>query len=451
MINDTGRNPYVIVGAGVSGCVLGHELSAAGKPVVVIEREPCVGGLARSFSYGGFTFDVGPHRFFTCEQAVNGFIRDVLGESSRMIMRDSAVYFSGRYYPWPLKLSAMLGLPAGIALGAALDLVVTARRRLPRPDRDFEGYILDRYGPTLYRAFFKGYTSKFLGLEPSETHFAWAREGMKRSIIDDRYRADSLGGVFRSFLSGRQPRTTFIYPDRGMGSFCEKLAGRITEQGGHIYCNAEPDSVVCSAGRIERISFRGMSIEPRQVIWTGSVNDLQNLLHFPETGLSYLSLILYNITLKRPADRAFQWCYFGDEKISFSRVSRPLSFSRAMAPRIQDSIQVEVTCRMNDQRWHDPRRLVETIVRDLLKARYIRRRADIGDIYIEKAADAYPVYTLDYDQRAVRLRDSVRMIRNLALCGRTALFWYNNMDDSIADALDMARRILAVEEIPLHA
>ena len=43
--------PVVIVGAGVAGLTLGLKLAEAGVPVVILEREKTVGGLARSFSY----------------------------------------------------------------------------------------------------------------------------------------------------------------------------------------------------------------------------------------------------------------------------------------------------------------------------------------------------------------------------------------------------------------
>ena len=46
--------PVVIVGAGVAGLVTAHLLAEAGADVVVIEKLPIVGGLARSFQYDEF-------------------------------------------------------------------------------------------------------------------------------------------------------------------------------------------------------------------------------------------------------------------------------------------------------------------------------------------------------------------------------------------------------------
>ena len=56
----------VVVGAGVTGLVTAQLLCEAGVDVVVIEKLPQLGGLARSFVYDDkYVFDCGPHRFDT--------------------------------------------------------------------------------------------------------------------------------------------------------------------------------------------------------------------------------------------------------------------------------------------------------------------------------------------------------------------------------------------------
>jgi phytoene dehydrogenase-like protein len=71
--------PVVIVGAGVTGLVAAQLLTEAGAEVVVVEKLDTLGGLARSYHYDGFTFDVGPHRFHTANPDVSAYIERVLG------------------------------------------------------------------------------------------------------------------------------------------------------------------------------------------------------------------------------------------------------------------------------------------------------------------------------------------------------------------------------------
>jgi len=56
---------YVIVGAGVAGLTAAYKLLEKGHEVIILEKKSDIGGLSRSFRYGSFIFDIGPHRFFT--------------------------------------------------------------------------------------------------------------------------------------------------------------------------------------------------------------------------------------------------------------------------------------------------------------------------------------------------------------------------------------------------
>ena len=96
------NSPVVIVGGGISGLSIAWMLAESGVKTVVIEKEERLGGLARSFTYGDFTFDIGPHRFHTYIPEVERFIRDVLDSDALEINRCSKLQFRGRFYPWPL-------------------------------------------------------------------------------------------------------------------------------------------------------------------------------------------------------------------------------------------------------------------------------------------------------------------------------------------------------------
>ncbi|HTQ26454.1 MAG TPA: NAD(P)-binding protein, partial [Candidatus Binataceae bacterium] len=77
----TAPGATIIIGAGPAGLTAAHELSAAGRPVVIVEQDPeHVGGIARTVSYKGFRFDIGGHRFFSKNAEIEKLWSDILGE-----------------------------------------------------------------------------------------------------------------------------------------------------------------------------------------------------------------------------------------------------------------------------------------------------------------------------------------------------------------------------------
>ena len=240
---------YVIVGAGVAGLTLAHQLLEAGRSVLLIERHQRVGGLAKSFLYEleGKTciFDTGPKRFHTEDPQVRDFIARILEGQYLEIGRQSSVYLFGRYFNWPLSTKDLFKLPLSVQLRVGYDMM----RKLVNGheisnDHRFQSYILNKYGPTLYHSFFKGYTEKFIGIPATEVHEDWATTGINRSIIDKNAKGNSIFELARSVLLPPTLNTIFLYPKvRGFGNFCERLATAITAMGGTILTGTTVDEI----------------------------------------------------------------------------------------------------------------------------------------------------------------------------------------------------------------
>ncbi len=432
--------PVVVVGGGVAGLVTAHLLAESGVEVIVAEKFSQIGGLARSFEYEGFVFDVGPHRFHTENANIKSYLDRVLKGHSTAFPRRSEVFFGGKYYRWPLHPKNLVQLPLPLALKSGIDLAVNGSKSYG--NANFEDYVLRQYGPTLYENFFKGYSIKFLGIHPQETHPDWAKVGINRAIIDDKLQMQNLAQLAKTtLLQYNKAEIDFIYPKGGLHVTWQRVADMIRHHGGRILTNT-PVRLQPGPGRIEAVYLGNERIEPAAVIWTAPITLACQQLRQPVPHLPYLATLLYNVLVDKKTPHGFQWCYYGADDIVFSRVSIPRYFSDDTCPGDGTGLCVEVTCREGDERWNHAERLTDWIVDDLVKVGLITSRRDVQNVYVERVENSYPIYHKSYPTELEKARRALAQFDNLHLAGRTGMFWYNNMDHSMENAMQLSRKLL---------
>ena len=95
---------------------------------------------------------------------------------------------------------------------------------------------------------------------------------------------------------------------------------------------------------------------------------------------------------------------------------------------------------VGDSRWNHGERLTDWVVDDLIKVGMISSRSSVIDVVIERLPHSYPIYHKDYPAELDKARTELSRFENLKLAGRTGLFWYNNMDHSMENAMQLTRR-----------
>jgi protoporphyrinogen oxidase len=432
----------VIVGAGVAGLTAARQLARAGWEVTVVELEDQVGGLARSFHYNGHTFDIGPHRFHTDDPVVLEFIDETLGDDKIIIDRSSGVWFFNRYHDWPLTRKSIFKMPFRVMVGAFLDLFLRRRAK----NESFEQYILSLYGKTLFRIFFKPYTEKFLRYPCHQLHSDWASAGINRAVIDKRYQATSLFKVIKSTLFPKPVTTKFIYPaSGGVDVFCRRLAGMVEKDGGRVHTGARVSALATAGHKITGVTISTVEgerhLRPDLLVWTAPPGEAARLLELPDRGLEFLSVIAFNYEIEGPPQLPYQWTYYGADELTFNRASIPANFAAHTAPPGYSGICIELACMEGDGIWNEPEHLRPLVERDMLRTHLVRRFNEIVDLHIERIRNTYPIYTIDYRERLQAAMAALNRYENLLMLGRTGTFWYNNMDHSIRQALDLAALI----------
>ncbi|PWC44906.1 UDP-galactopyranose mutase [Azospirillum sp. TSO22-1] len=198
---------YLIVGAGFAGSVLAERLARGlGKRVMIIDRRPHIGGNAYDHydDDGILIHRYGPHIFHTNSQPV----ADYLSRFTRWRPYEHKVlaHVDRRLVPIPINRTTVNTL-YGLDLDeAGVAEFLKARAEPVAEVRTSEDVVVGAVGRELYETFFRGYTRKQWGLDPSELDKAVTARVPTRTNDDDRYFGDSfqnmpLHGYTRMFES----------------------------------------------------------------------------------------------------------------------------------------------------------------------------------------------------------------------------------------------------------
>lgn len=162
----------LVVGAGFAGSVMARQYADAGQRVLVIDKRDHIGGNAYDYvnDQGVRVHKYGPHIFHTNSDKVF----DYLSRFTEWRPYEHRVLASvdGKLLPMPINLDTVNGLfgldldEAGMRAFIAEE--VAASWEAGREVRTAEDQCLSTIGRRLYEAFFKGYTTKMWGRDPSE-------------------------------------------------------------------------------------------------------------------------------------------------------------------------------------------------------------------------------------------------------------------------------------------
>jgi UDP-galactopyranose mutase len=196
---------YLIVGAGFAGSVLAERLArGSGLRVLLVDRRPHIGGNAYDCydDAGILIHRYGPHIFHTNSREVFEYLSNFTGW--RPYEHRVRASVDGQLVPIPINLDTINQL-YGLKLNSMEVEKFFASVAEPRECiRTSEDVVVNRVGRELYEKFFRGYTRKQWGLDPSQLDAMVTSRVPVRTNRDDRYFSDTyqampLRGYTRMF------------------------------------------------------------------------------------------------------------------------------------------------------------------------------------------------------------------------------------------------------------
>lgn len=196
---------FLIVGAGFAGSVLAERLARVrNKSVLLIDRRQHIGGNAFDHynEHGILVHKYGPHIFHTNSEQVFAYLSQFT--EWRPYEHHVLASVDGQLLPMPINLDTLnrlYGLDMN-SVEAERFLQSAAEKR--ESIKTSEDVVVSRVGRELYQKFFRNYTRKQWGMDPSELNASVTSRVPIRTNRDSRYFTDTFqampaGGYTRMF------------------------------------------------------------------------------------------------------------------------------------------------------------------------------------------------------------------------------------------------------------
>jgi len=198
----------LIVGAGLSGCVLAERYAKKGKIVRVIEKRSHIGGNCYDYTdeAGILISKYGPHFFHTKSEVVWEYICQFcewFDYEYKIVGRGK-----GKTFPVPINIETVNTLyGVNLMSGEEMRTFLETKCIVNDAPKNSKELALSRFGKELYEVIIEGYTMKQWEKNPSELDPSVVGRIPIRYSFDDRYFSD--------------PHQ--VLPVKGYTHFCEKM------------------------------------------------------------------------------------------------------------------------------------------------------------------------------------------------------------------------------------
>lgn len=490
----------IIIGAGPAGLTAGYELLKENNneyEVIILEEENQVGGISKTVRYNGNRMDIGGHRFFSKDENVMDFWKELMPiqgapsyddkklnrekplvkdgpdpekEDKVMLVRDrvSRIYYLKKFFDYPVSLKletfTNMGLIRTIKAGFSYLKSIFVKKK----ETSLENFYINRFGKVLYGMFFEKYTEKLWGRHPSVISADWGSQRVKGLSI-----TAVIKDMFRKIFNPKSNKVEtslieqFWYPKYGPGQLWENLADEIEKNGGKILKQHSVQKINLKENKITSVEcvcdgkievFEGdifiSSMPLKDLVEDMKEEPVPEDIKNIATGLPYrdfmtVGLLLKKLDLKNKTKIKTLgnivpdcWIYVQEPDVKLGRIQIFNNWSPYMVSNPEKNVWIglEYFCNEGDEYWNmSDEEFTKFAIKELVSMGVIEE-SDVLDSHRERVKKAYPAYFDTYSE-IDKLIEYLNGFENLYCVGRNGQHRYNNMDHSMVTAMETVKNI----------
>jgi len=326
--------------------------------------------------------------------------------------------------------------------------------------------MINRFGRTLYRLFFKDYTEKVWGMPCDKIAAEWGAQRIKgisvRKVIE--HALKSVRRPQGKDIAQKDTETSlieqFLYPKFGPGQLWEEVARQVEAMGGKILLHhnvkrlytRDNETLIAGIAAVNDLTGETLYLEGEYFFSTMPVQELiggldglvPDKVRETAAGLQYRDFITAGILLKRLSQELKDtWIYIQEKDVKVGRLQLFNNWSPFMV-KDPDTVWVgmEFFCSQTDDFWKLPDAEILQLAIGELEKIGLAAKEDVLDGTVLRMEKTYPAYFGSYDQFD-RIRDYTDRFENLFLIGRNGMHKYNNSDHSMLTAMVAVDNICA--------
>lgn len=442
----------VILGGGPSGLGVAWGLMEQGySDILLVEKNPRLGGLSGSFKVRDCTVDFGPHRFSPEFPDLVEKLQGLLGPEFLRVPNKHAVVFNRRIYRYPPVLIDFLN-PSTLLISAR----VIASWLKPGPfsqvkQDTFEQRIIDGFGKTFYESVIRPMCFKIWG-DPAT---------LDPGFASLRFSVPTFVQWFKKMVGHTDTFNdrVFYYPRLGFQQLWDSIGAHLKSRGVQILNEATATSIELRGARVTSvvISQNGTQriIEPDWLVSTIPTQHFMRVLRpNPFSASELLSqrfenrgMILALFLVKREKTLPARVIIFPQADQLFNRLFEQNQFSRDTVPAEKSLVVADIITDIQAEIWRESDGALCERVRRQISECGLVKSSEVEWSEIIRVPMAYPLPTVVRETAQAEFNDRISRFENVICTGRFASSDYNNSHTALKKGW-LASETIAKKEAP---